>query len=385
MALQGDILSPLKQESLLLKQQKNELDANFLRDSWLSPVVVQGGWQQSESRLSTAQSERESLSATVSISQDIFRSGGILQARRYAQESRLAGRGALEKERRGLIQEAIATLYAVRKLRWQIQKQERLVENAQIDIARKREQYEKGVLDSSFLDNALLDYSAKSAALLELKMGLAEREAHFQTLSDHDPLTYEAPRFELVDPARFESANLALWHQERLTGQQNAYRRMIAAKYLPRVALNASYQHYFSDEVAPAGSEVERVSAYGVTLSVPLDFNGRRETQSAQIAYRLTRQTLEESRVRERTFYAALLKRLAQIDDQIALARSDVAVYDSLVKQVGDQLKAGQKTRDDLKIMQNAKAARELDLKIYDANRQIELLSLHARLMDDPL
>lgn len=382
------ILTPLKQEQIAIKAQKNEIDADFLRDSWLSPVILQGGWQRSENRFVTGENERTALSATVSISQDIFRSGGILHARRYADETRLVGRSALENERRQLVQEAVATLYTVRKLHWQIQKQQKLVQNAQIDIGRKREQFENGMLDSSFLDNALLDYSAKSAALIDLQMALAERESHFKTLSDHDPLSYEAPRFQAVPRARFLENNLILQLQTQQAQQQNHYRRMLGAKYLPRISVGASYQHYFSDEsapVTPATVEMERVTAYGATLTIPLDFNGRREVESAKLSHRAAQNALIDARIAQEQLYAATMRRLEQIDAQRALAQQDIAVYDSLSAQIADQLKAGQKTRDDLKIMQNAREARALDLKIYDANAQIELLTLYARLTDDPL
>jgi len=50
-----------------------------------------------------------------------------------------------------------------------IKKAELSIDNAKIDIERKKEQFDSGLLDSSFLDSAILNKTKLSHQLLNLK------------------------------------------------------------------------------------------------------------------------------------------------------------------------------------------------------------------------
>jgi outer membrane protein TolC len=81
-----------------------------------------------------------------------------------------------------------------------------------------------------------------------------------------------------------------------------------------------------------------------------------------------------------RSEYRLVLDTLGIIDKKIALARSDEKLYRSLLKSTREQYKAGEKTIQDVETMKNSMEMAKLDAKIYEIEKQIQLLKLYAKI-----
>ncbi len=376
-----NILSSDQQQSFMLKRQQASSESDYLKRSWISPLILQGNYQQGTSRFSTVSRDQSSLSAALRLEQDIFRSGGILAAYRYAGALGQANDWQIQAQLQGKLTEAYTALFAIRRLEVQIKKQRLLVQNADIDIRRKEEQYDQGLIDSSVLHTALLDRNAQAAALLELRQSLEQSQSAFSELSDRPADAVSLPRLEVLPLEHFlaEAPTLQAAKLQQKAAQEN--RTMIAAKYRPRISVGASYQHYFEDETTPASplsSDREGVSSWGVTLTVPLDLKGPHESQSVRLQAKVAAYEYRLQRQAQRRYYEQLLARLKHLDRQIALAREDIRLHAALLDRTRDRVQAGSKTSDDQAVMANAKAARELDLELYELSRQEELLKAYA-------
>jgi len=66
----------------------------------------------------------------------------------------------------------------------------------------------------------------------------------------------------------------------------------------------------------------------------------------------------------------------------VKIAYEDLALYDGLLNSARDGLSAGEKTALDVTTLENSKQIAGLDAKIYDIDRELELLKLYAKMSD---
>ena len=58
----------------------------------------------------------------------------------------------------------------------------------------------------------------------------------------------------------------------------------------------------------------------------------------------------------------------------------DLEVYDSILKIINEEKDAQIKTQSDLDTLQNSQKIKSINLKIYEIDKQIELLEMYAKL-----
>lgn len=201
----GDILSDNK--SLLFEYQfeSNELESDKLSKSWVNPVILQY-----KKNYSTQFKDRTNKigTFTVMIDQPIFRSGGIYYAIKYSDALRAANNADITLQRRMMIGDAVSILFNLKKTKLEQEKRKLLIKNDTIDIIQKRDSYEAGLLDSSFLDQAILEKSQDEAALLEMELSYLELKQRFSLLSDKEPEGLQLPNLKIMGKEQYSDKTL---------------------------------------------------------------------------------------------------------------------------------------------------------------------------------
>ena len=159
----GSILAENKELLFDYQFQSNELQSDILSKSWINPVTVRYG-KDYTTRFRTGTLDTGNFS--VYIDQPIFRSGGIYYAIKYSGALRNANRAEIILQKRQMIGDAVSILFQLKKIRLEQKKMKYQIKNDLIDIQQKRDSYEAGLLDSSFLDQAILKKSQDETALL---------------------------------------------------------------------------------------------------------------------------------------------------------------------------------------------------------------------------
>lgn len=376
-AAEGDILSGEKQLQLKLKAEKNKEDASILQDSWINPITLSAS--HSKSRVDTNR-ESTTTSYTVGFTQDIFRSGGIYFAIKYADASEKLQDSILRLERQSLIATAYQLLMQIKRTGLNIEKQKLAVENAEIDVKYKQEQYLNGLTDISFLSNAILTKNQLKNALAELESTKSDLIRQFSDISDLEPQAVEAIRLEPISRDDYLRRNLTLAQKQNEIETKRYVKNLTVANYLPRLSLDASYVQEDSESAFTAFSNDDPFYNYGVTLTIPLNVNTFRDIESSKLDYLISRSELDTQKRAEANFYQTIQKNLDAIKVKMDLAKEDAALYGKLLLQTKEQLQAGYKTKDDVTVMANSKRSSELDLAIYELDRQLELLKLYAKM-----
>jgi outer membrane protein TolC len=373
----GDILSDNKELLFDYQFQSNELESDILSKSWMNPVRLQ------YSRDYSTQIEdvtRETGRYSVIIDQPIFRSGGIYYGIKYSEAFRDANIAELKLQKRTMIGDAISILFNLKKTKLEQEKMKFQIKNDTIDIRQKRDSYEAGLLDSSFLDQAILKKSQDETALLQMELNLMELKQKFSLLSDKDPNTLRLPNLKLMSKSNYSAENLEL-KRDRLLAEQSDYNQKVTwAKYLPTVSLQGQYTGLDGDNplFQPLGMK-EQYYNYGFTVSIPLDINSFSDIEASKVEkLRAAVEVLDRKDTVEEE-YNWIQNSLGILDKKIMLAEKDEKVYKSLYRLTKNLAEAGEKTSLDADIMRNSLQIRKIDQKIYEIDKQIQLLKLYVR------
>ena len=203
----GNILSDNKELLFDYDFKTNELESDMLSKSWINPVILRYN-KDYTTRFGDITIGTGTFS--VIIDQPIFRSGGIYYAIKYSQALRNANEADLTLQKRKMIGDAVSILFNLKKNRLEQQKMKYLIKNDKIDIRQKRDSYDAGLLDSSFLDQAILKKSQDEATLLELELNLLELKQRFSLLSDKNPNSLTLPTLKLMSKTNYSEQNLEL-------------------------------------------------------------------------------------------------------------------------------------------------------------------------------
>jgi len=318
----------------------------------------------------------------VSIDQPIFKSGGIYNAIKYAISNERATKTTIDIQRRALISQALESLYNIKKLKLQIKQAKLIIKNDEIDVKRKEEQYLAGLIDSSFLDQAILKRNSDKTKLLVLKLSLSEAIGGFSKLSDVNPNSLRLPKFSLVKRDKYLSKNIDIKELEYKTQALDYQSGATLSKYLPTISIVGQYSdEWHSLDLSPSNTN-DGYYSYGFKISMPININSIEDVEASRVEYMKSAIELQD-KIREVDIdYSTAIKRIRLIEKKIALAKSDAKLYRRLLKRTKEQVRAGSKTKYDVETMRNSMRAAIIDAKVYEIERQIALMNLYSKVGD---
>ena len=373
-------ISKYKQSEFGYDYQKNEAESLKLRDSWIAPINL----NYSFSRSKPYEEEQQNETAGIKIDQPIFQSGGIYYGIKFAKASRLYSDYSIDVAKRKMIKDAVMLLMQIKETELKVKKQKLLIENSQINLAQKQEEYLNGQLDSGFLDNAIIQRNIVTQTLYDIQTAKEKLITQFQTLSDLDYKTAHIPHLEYLTPAQFLKHNIVL-KQKDAEIQKNRYAKNVRiAKYLPRVNLMGGYnwskssgqQIYINGRPFDNSNELSYYD-YGLRVSLPLDINSFRDIESAKVDY-LKSQVVKKDKQRElQALFEQVMHNIANFDKKITLSDANKKLYEKLLRDTKELYAAGYKTEYDVDTLKNSLEIQNIDTKIYAIDKQLELLNLY--------
>jgi outer membrane protein TolC len=278
-----------------------------------------------------------------------------------------------------MIGDAVSILFNLKKNRLEQKKLRYLVKNDKIDIRQKKDSYDAGILDSSFLDQAILKKSQDEATLLELELNYLELKQRFSLLSDKDPAKLRLPKLKMLSRKNYIEQNLELKKDVLRAEESNYNEKVTWAKYLPTVSLQGQYSNGDLNPLFPSPNLNEAYYNYGFSVSMPLDINTFSDVEAAKVEKLRTATQVLDRKDTVREEYQWIDNSLNILDRKISLARKDEKVYHSLLRLTKDLVGAGEKTQLDADIMSNSLQIRRLDQQIYRIDKQLKLLQLYIR------
>ncbi len=368
----AEILSDAQKSSLELQKEKAVQDSEATKYQWLNPVTYTGSYQ-------NGSEPGDSLTSKISISQPIFKSGGIESTMRYADNIKSSSSISIQMQKKALIKTAYNLAYTIKKTDLQIVKQKLSLANAKIDLRIKKESVTNGLLDISFLNNAILTKNSIDATLLELEFTKINLINSFKNISTLDPYKVELPILSKVEGKDFDEKHLEILKTQIDIESKKNLEETIVSNYKPSITANGSYTY---DHTSISTSHPKDIggSVYGVSVVVPLDYNYYAKTGSAKADYLKSKQDLEILKTKEANFFQTQELKIAMLDSKLTLTKENIGVYNELLAQNKELASVGIKTEDDVKILQNSRDSELLNMKIFEIDKQLELLEIYGKI-----
>ncbi len=373
----NDYISIYKKDQFNLDYDKSEAESSKLRDSWIAPVRFNYTYSRSAPDGETLTSKTASLR----IDQPIFQSGGIYYGIKFANASKRYNDYSVDVAKRKMIKEAVSLLMQIKQVELKIKKQKLQIDNAEINLLQKKEEYLNGQLDSGFLDNAIIQRNIVIQTLFDIQTTKEKLISKFQALSDLDYKQAPIPHLEMLTHEKFLQNNIVL-KMNRAEIKKNLYKKDVTvAKYLPNINFTAGYnwndtEQFFGSNAGIITNSVNYYD-YGFKISLPLDINTFRDIESAKIDF-LKSEVVQKDKQRElNAIYEQVMNNIKKYDKKIELSAENADIYAKLLKDTQSLFRAGYKTEYDIKTLQNSLEIQQIDSKIYDIDKQLELLTLY--------
>lgn len=370
-------LSEYKQAEFNYDYQKNDAQSSILRDSWIAPLTL----SYSYSRSKPYSEEQTKQNAAIRMDQPIFQSGGIYYGIKFADASRRYGDYTIDVAKRKMIKETVSTLMQIKQSILREKAQELQIENSEINLEQKQEQYLSGQLDSGFLDDAIIQRNIVKQALYDIVTTQEKLINTFHTLSDLDYRDISMPHLEFLDEKSFMEYNILL-KQNASEIEKNSYSKNITlSKYLPKVSLTAGYQWSKSEQQFSASSGVFTNDInyydYGIKVSMPIDINMFRDIESVRVDY-LKAQVVQKDTERQlEALFDQVMQNIKNFDKKIALSNENRELYAKLLEDTNDLFAAGYKTQYDVDTLKNSLEIQKINTQVYEIDKQLELLTLY--------
>jgi len=369
------LLSNEKQTILHQQQEIYDFEYEKLRTNWIAPINLNASYEYDKSAMGDYHSDLKSASA--SVSQDIFRSGGITYQIQYADAKMQTNSVALQMQIASLNQQLFAALLNVQKSLLQLEQSKLRLDNQEIEIFIKRHLYDVGKVDITELNNALMAKSNELKTYATAKYTIAQQRFEITKISDIDPEKFTVPRFELILKDDFLENQFDLRYSRAQSETLHNLYSVTRSNYLPSLALNGNigYKSYNPKELSDSYSG--NTYGAGISLTVPLVYNASATIQEAKASYlQEVASSVDKRRELEAT-YRQSIEKIESYQEYITITANNFALYDDLIQAAQAGVNAGTKTGYDLQTLKNSKKVEELEIKINEINIQIELAKLH--------
>jgi len=374
-----EYISKNKKEQFNYDYNKVEVDSSKLRDSWIAPLNLNYGY----SRSNPYSSEQTSENANIKMDQTIFQSGGIYYGIKFAEASRVYSNYSVDVAKRKLVKDAISLLMQIKQMDMKIKKQKLQIENSEISLAQKKEQYLNGQLDSGFLDNAVIERNFVIQALYDIETNKERLISKFNAISDMSYTDANIPYLEMLSEDKFIEHNIVL-HMSKSDIEKNRYSKDVTvAKYLPKISLTAGYNWSKSDSAFQFGSREKDYYDYGVKAYIPIDINTLRDVESSRIDYLKSKLVIEDRKRELHAIFEQVMQNIKNFEKKRVLSIENRELYEKLLSETKDMFSAGYKTSYDVDLLQNSVAIQTIDLSIFEIDKQLELLTLYEMYKND--
>ena len=369
-----EYISKNKKAQFDFDYKKIESESSKLRDSWIAPLRVNYSYSKNNS-YGTIQTQQ---TASIRMDQPIFQSGGIYYGNKFAEASKIYSNYSVDVAKRKIVKDAISLLMQIKQIDLKIQKQKLSIKNSEISLEQKKEQYINGQLSSGFLDNAILERNFLTQALYDIQTTKERVISKFEILSDMDYKKVTIPYLKSITKEQFLKNNIVL-NMSKSEIEKNRYNKNITlAKYLPRISLTAGYNWQSSSVMGTSFVTPETdFYDYGIKAYIPIDINSFRDIESSRVDFLKSKVVRDDKLVQVNAIFEQVMQNIDNYKKKKMLSVENIDIYKKLLSDTKILYDAGYKTSYDVDLLSNSVKIQEIDLKIFEIDKQLELLTLY--------
>lgn len=365
-------LSPEKSRLLDLKRQQQDAESTKLKNSWIAPLKLSASWQRN---VNAGNFDGTTANASLRLNQDIFRSGGIWYAVDYAKALGEAQALGIDIEEARELEQLYRLKIQLERDGLKLQQAKLTRKNREIDADVVRERYKSGDADISELSRVMLQVDQAENQIITLENALESERLELQKLYGAKPLEkLRLPEMPLVDKEDYLARNMELLRYRKQIASDKAKYKTVRASYLPKLSVNGNYgysrfrgdfQNYDGDEYG-----------YGITFSIPLDYNMPKDIEANKIAWLANKVAAKDRKNELEKEYEKHRLAIEAAQKKIGVAKRMTKRYDALYRFTKAEYRAGTKTSYDVASLKNALEIEKLEQKIQHRNILLEKVAI---------
>jgi len=378
----GDLLNDLKQKELSFDKKRIIQDSKETEKSWINPITLKYSYSK-DNTLDDITTTSKTFS--ISINQPVFKSGAIYYSIKYAKHSKKYNELNIEMQRRELIKQALgfAYDYKIAKLNQKIILLN--IDNAKIDIAKKKEEFLNGVGDSTLLNNAILKLNNLKLNLADIKSNMKSLKYSFKNISSLNIEKLNLPIFKLISKRQYINSNLEYLAQKKIKKvKYDLYKMQLGNQFLS-VNLNGSLnwkKSEYSQNTPQFQDNRNDYYRFGFSITLPINFNALNKIEKTKIDYLKSEILIKDKQLQLNNAYKNVLSKINALDEKIRIYKENIKIYDDLIASTIDSIEAGNATELDLRILQNSRKTMFVNIDILKLQKQKLLLSLYYKLIN---
>lgn len=366
-------LSQEKAELLKLKREKIQEDISRGKTSWIAPLTLSASVTKNKD---TSDIQSEVKNADISLSQDIFKSGGIYYTMEQASASGEANLLGVDLQEASYLQQIYTLKAEIERDKLKYKQTELKLKNTDIDLFIIKAKYKVGSADISQLNRATLDRDNARTELIVVKNTLRNEEHSLKKLvGQENSEKIVLPDIPLISMDDYLQGNLELLQYSAQDKSDDASWKLTRSSYLPKLTVNGSlgYSDYQGDIVEYKGDTY----SFGAILSMPLDINTRATIESGKLQYLQTKTAQLDRKLELEQEYEMRTNTIADYEEKIGVAEEMERMYDDLYSFTDNQYKAGFKSAYDLESLGNSVEIQKLEKQVQNYNILVEKISLY--------
>ncbi|MEA2111839.1 MAG: TolC family protein [Campylobacterota bacterium] len=375
-------ISKNKKQQFLYDYEKNEAESSKLRDSWIAPLRMNYSYGVSN----PSKEDQTTQSASIKMDQSIFQSGGIYYGIKFANASKKYSDYSIDVAKRKMIKDAVYLLMQIKQTDLKQEKQKLQIKNSEINLELKKEQYLNGQLDSGFLDNAIIERNFVIQNLYDIQTSKERLVSSFNALSDLNYADASVPHLNILSEDEFLKHNIILKVATAQIQRDEYNKNMTVAKYLPNLSVTAGYNWSKSENqifgIDDNGVPIKSDDGldyydYGIRASMPLDINTFKDIESAQVDFLKSKVLQEDKVIQLKAIFEQVMQNIENLNRKKALSLENREIYAKLLQDTKDLFSVGYKTKYDIETLENSVVISEINAKIFEYDKQLELLTLY--------
>ena len=358
------ILSNELQKQLNFQRLISQNKSKIVEYSWINPIMV------TLSRNYTTRINDETIglnSASIAISQPIFKSGGIYYALKYANASKLASLLKIKASKKEMIAKALKLAYDYKIALYENRKLQLMLENYRLQIGLREPLFREGLMDASMLDEAYIKRDEIELKIDELRITMQGIKEAFAKISDKAVEHVELPGISIPPKNHFIKSYLPLVQAGKSAKVKYFESKMTKSKYLPQLSLEA---RYIREDINPlfrfaAGLQEEYVD-YGLKLTLPLSLTYKEDIEASKLAWLNEEVTVAQKQKEAAIVYERIMKSVNLLKRSKKTAKRRQAYYHRMIQEANAYYKAGEKSKEEVQLLRNQAAIAKIDSGIYD-------------------
>lgn len=361
----SEVLSNTKQEIIDLKQKQIKQKEQSNKYDWLSDINLNASITKDED-------DSSSKDYYLSISQDIFKFGGITSQMDYATQVKKMESLDLNISTKEDLNTLFSYLIDVKINDINLEQNILNLKNSEIEIRNKKSEYKAGQLGISDLNDAIITKNELSDYKKELALSKLVNINSIKKYTKKNYKRIKIPNVKLMSKDIYLKNATSINYAKLGIDVNDSLYKIKKSDYLPTLALTGQYGYQDSSSI-----EGDDYYNYGLQVSMPLSFTASNDIEETRLEHLISKKELNDELVSSESTYDEASLTIKSYENRIKLALEDIKLYDELLFVNEEEYKAGYKTIDDVETLKNSKEIRALDIKLYKLNIQKQILNLY--------